>query len=44
MAHMFSPQGEGPEAISGQNPLAGPEINNRNAQFVLVGLNVGVQR
>ena len=39
MAHMFSLKEEGPEALSGREPLTGPEINNRNAQFVLVGIN-----
>ncbi|MEE8465526.1 MAG: hypothetical protein V3S68_03555, partial [Dehalococcoidia bacterium] len=39
MAHIYSSKGEGPEAFGGQVPLTGPETKNRNAQFVLVGLN-----
>ena len=39
MAHISSFKKEGPEVNGGHGSLTGSEINNRNARFVLVGLN-----
>ena len=39
MVQLYALKEEGSEAISGRAPLAGPQTENRNAQFVLVGLN-----